>query len=514
MAFEVLAANDASVIPGRNTGVAFVREDLADVFDDYDLVRHCLEGSRTVKDQTTVYLPMPDAANLEAENIARYDAYLVRAVFYNVTQRTALGLQGQIFNRSPVVKNPQQLDNVITDASGGGISMEQLAKSACWYAIGYGRGGLFVDYPPTDKPATVKELRDGNVRPTINVYGPKNIINWRVKSVNSKSVLTMVVLVESYENEDDAFETKTGTQFRELRIDDSGRYFVQLWRPKDAGGSDYAPFGEPYFPKDGKGQPLTEIPFTFFGSKNNEPSIDPIPLLDLANINLAHYRNSADLEEMLFLIGQPTLVLIGLTQEWYDGVLNKRIPFGSRAGIPLPVGADAKLLQVEETTAIQVAMEHKERQMVALGAKVVEQKQVQRTATEAGLENAAEESTLVTIAKNVSSAMKWALEWCAVFLNIAESSVDFQLNTDFELSKMSAEQINSVIKSWQAEALSFTEMRTILRKNGQATQDDEEAKKEIEQQRSEAIEHAANEIGATTAAVTENSPSTVEQTGK
>lgn len=517
MAFSATNNVISQVVPGKNQGVAFVREDLADEFADYNLIEDCLEGARAVKEAGVLYLPMPDPANLSDDNVARYVSYGIRAVFYNVTQRTVLGLQGQIFNRSPVVKNPKSLDNVITDASGGGISMEQIARTACWYTLGYGRCGLFVDYPPTEKPATKKELEDGNVKPTISIYGPKNVINWREKVIGSKSFLSLVVLMETFTQEDNGFETKTGIQFRELRLDSAGNYFVQLWRAPDIDGSNYIQYGLPYFPTDGSGKRLTEIPFTFIGSKNNEPSIDPSPILDLANLNIAHYRNSADLEEMLYIIGQPMLVISGLSQEWYKDILGSKIPFGSRTGLPLPVGAEANLIQVNESTVIKEEMEHKEKQMVALGAKIVENKSVQRTATEAGNETAAEESTLIAIAKNVSAAMKWALEWCAAFMNVAEASVDFQLNTDFELSKMSAEEINSVIKTWQAGGLSFTEMRNVLRKNGQATQDDKTAASEIDKANQKAIEDAAKEIGEQTKATVAaegGGNATVDSTGK
>src|SRR5690606_9759514 len=117
-------------------------------------------------------------------------------------------------------------------------------------------------------------------------------------------VLTLVVLVETYTEETDVFETKEGIQYRELRIE-NGVYKVQLWRAKDANSSDFVEYEEPYYPKDGAGNSLTEIPFTFIGSKNNEPSIDSPPMYDMADINVAHYRNSADYEESVFVVGQP-----------------------------------------------------------------------------------------------------------------------------------------------------------------------------------------------------------------
>lgn len=507
MAFNDIAQNATNAGGGR--GVAFVRNDLAFNFDAYDLIEACLGGGRSIKKETTKYLPMPDAANRSPENIARYDAYIMRACFYNVTQRTALGLQGQIFLRDPIVKTPARMENIVTDSNGSGISLDQLARGATWYALNWGRAGVFTDYPPTDGPATKADLDSGNVRPTITIYGPKNVINWRTKVVGSKAILCLVVLKEEYTIEDDTFETKTAIQYRELRLNKNNEYNVQLWRSPDINGDNFETFGPAYFPKDGKGNVLKEIPFTFIGSKDNEPSIDPAPMLDLADINIAHYRNSADNEEMIWVVGQPMLVVSGLDETWYKEILKEKIPFGSRSGLALPKEAKAELLQVDPNTAAREGMEHKERQMVALGAKIVEQKTVQRTAKEAGIDNAAEESTLIAVAKNVSAALKWSLEWCAAFLNISETEIDYQLNTDFEISRMSGDEIAGVIKSWQDEAISWTEMRAALHKTGRATQEDEIAKAEIEKDGSAAIERAAKEIGATTAAVADNTPDPV-----
>jgi hypothetical protein len=501
------AGFSAGVTPSsRATGVRFVRPDLYEQFAGYNMIGHCLAGSEEVKKYRTTYLPMPDPSNWSTENQARYESYLTRAIFYNVTQRTALGLLGQIFMRPPAIEMPALLDAVKNDSNGQGIGIEQLAKDACLLNIGYGRLGMFTDYPPTEGNATVADLEKGNIRPTITIYKANEVINWRTKAVGSKLVFTLVVLEEEYTVEDDGFETVTALQYRELRLDAAGYYCVQLWRSKDPKGDNFEKYEGLKYPKDGKGNLITAIPFTFVGSKNNEPSIDPAPLKDLANINIGHYRNSADYEEMIYILGQPMLVITGLDEHWYKEVLNSKIPFGSRNGLPLPKDCTAEIIQVDENTAAKEGMEHKERQMVALGAKIVEQKEVQRTATEAGMENAAEESTLVSIAKNVSAAIQWSLEWCAVFANVPESSIKFELNTDFEMARMTPEEVNATIKSWQDEAISWTELRTILRKAGRATQDDETAKAEIEGDAAKAIERAAAEMAATTKATSDNLP--------
>jgi hypothetical protein len=45
-----------------------------------------------------------------------------------------------------------------------------------------------------------------------------------------------------------------------------------------------------------RGSPLTFIPFQFFGATGNSPDVEQSPLLDIADLNLSHYRTYAELE--------------------------------------------------------------------------------------------------------------------------------------------------------------------------------------------------------------------------
>jgi hypothetical protein len=117
--------------------------------------------------------------------------------------------------------------------------------------------------------------------------------------------------------------------------------------------------------------------------------------------------------------------------------------------------------------------------MVALGAKLVEQKQVQRTATEASLDATNEISELANTANNVSAAYVRALEWCAQFAGADSSDIVFSLNTDFDIGLATPEDRAQTIKEWQTGAITFGEMRAVLRNSGIATEDDEAAKDRI-----------------------------------
>lgn len=491
--------------------VSFIRPELAAVMPQYKKIRDCLAGSDKVKAAGVVYLPMPNEADKSAENVARYKGYKGRAVFYNVARRTLAGLSGQVFARDPVSEIPDALDVVETDATGTGVSSAQQAKRLLNYALAYARGGIYVDYPNTgEEGATKQELDAGHLRPTITVCDPNTVVNWRTITVGAKTLLSLVVIAETWPFYDDGFEIKHGCQFRVMSLeydtDENGnvvgdtKYKVEIWREKNptVWNGDSIPKNKayqvsegPFYPTDPEGNNLSEIPFMFVGSENNDTSVDNPPFIDLCELNLAHYRNSADYEEACYVMGQPTYWFSGLTQEWVKDVLGGQIKLGSWGGVPLPPNSSAGLLQMNPNTMPFEAMGHKENQMVALGAKLVEQKSVQRTATEAQQDEAAESSFLAATAKNVSAAMEWAFKWCSVFMGLDETTIVYQLNTDFDLMKLSAADRAETIKEWQGGALTFAEMRAVLRKGGVATEDDAEAKKKIDQEKADEIAAAA-----------------------
>lgn len=465
---------------GNDTGIAYVRPELRQLMYDYRLIEDCIFGQRVIKLRRELYLPKPNAEDCTPQNNARYEAYLRRAVFYNVTKRTRDGLTGYVFSRDPEITVPALMDNVVSDSDGAGIDLTQAAKRSLGHVLSFGRAGVLTDYPPAPDGSTVSDLATGQVRPTIVAYHPYQIRNWRTMVRGAKVVLSMVVLLEKHVWDDDGFQELIGVQFRVLRLDPvSGHYTVELWYANDPNSTDFI-LQEQYSPSGGDGQPITDLPFTFIGSENNDSNPDLPPLLDMANLNIAHYRNSADYEESCFICGQPTPVVTGLSEQWYEKVLNKQINFGSRGGIPLPVGGTAMLIQAEPNSMIKEAMDHKERQMVALGAKLIEDSTIARTATEARMDDTSETSILATCAKNVGTAYQYALEWAAKFMGVAETEVTFEINTNFDLATMDALTRAQLLKEWQSGAISWTEYRENMRKSGLVSQDDDVAQAEIE----------------------------------
>ena len=467
--------------------VAYKHKDYNRAKPEWDLVEDVLLGSARIKEQTTLYLPMPNKSDTSQANKDRYSMYLFRAVFVEITARTLVGLIGEVFSRPSVYELPPGLEPFEDNIDGAGTTLDQQSKRALRYALSLGRGGLLADAPKgmTDeqgnpRSSTVAELKSGKIRPKVLFYPPQDILNWGVSTYGAQTLLSLLVLEEEIESSKDGFEMVSKKQYRVLRLSDAQTYFVELWEEKAEGG-DFQMI-DSFIPTMSDGKNFDHIPFHFIGSVDNTMAVDPAPLAGMARLNLAHYLNSADYEYSVYTIGMPTAVVAGLTQQWIDeNYPSKNIPLGSSVVMMLPAGGTADFLQAEPNTMAKEAMEHKEKLMVALGGKLVEQRDVQRTATEAGMDSASKTSVLGTAAQNVSFAYTSVLTDAERFVNAGTEEVEFSLNTEFDIAKMTAQDRAQLMSEWQSNGITTSEYRAKMTEAGVATLSDEDYKAELEE---------------------------------
>lgn len=446
---------------------------------EWELIDDATSGPFAVKAKAEIYLPwpVPKAVDPSAENEARYDTYLARAVFYGVSKRTLLGYTGQVFSSDPVFMFPETdevLATLSADVDGAGITLDQQAKKALSEAISKGRSALFVDFPVAGEETPTKaEEAEMGIRPVIVRYSAEQVINWRSRAVGSENRLSLVVIVEQYTADDDGFEAATTERWKELRLTDEGVYTVRHWLWDEEKG-EFVQDGGDLVPTDSNGQSFNYIPFTFIGSTNNDSIPDEPPMADLCDLNMAHYRNSADNEEMLFVSGQPTPWVSGLSEEWAKEITGDNIQLGSRKLLVLPEGGSAGMLEVSADNLAHLSeMKHKEEQMIKLGAKLVESGGTQRTATDAVIQEASETSALASAANNVSSAYTTALGYVQAFRGIEfdPEEVYYELSTDFEIHKLTPQGQQQMVANWMAGAITDNELRDSFLKAGIASED-------------------------------------------
>lgn len=426
-----------------------------DAAERWAIVRAVIAGDQALK--AAKLLPYLNAADKSAENIARNAAYVERAVYFNATGRTLDGLMGIAYRQDPRHDIPAHLDYLLTDADGSGNSIYQQSQSVAAQVLAVGRHGLLVDY-------------DAQGAPTIKSYAAESIINWR-----HDDGLVLLVLLESAE-EPDGYGLTMETQYRELALV-NGVCVCRLWRLDKE--------GKPYIHQSrdantgaeadeivirSRAKPLDFIPFCFVGSRNNDSTVDDSPLYPLAKLNIAHYRNSADYEDSVFYVGQAQPWVSGLTEEWRDHMESKATYIGSRSPLLLPEGGAFGFAQPSPNTLVFEAMEQKEKQMVALGARLLDDHAARMTATQSDNDRETSTSVLSSCMANVSEAYQTAIGWCALMLDRPMSSAEIQaaykINQDYGRAVIDSQAIAALVAAWQAGVIGKVDLRAYLRAEG------------------------------------------------
>lgn len=425
--------------------------------DRWQAMDDVCNGARTVKAATVKYLPMTHACDDSTENRARYDAYLKRSVFYPVTKETLQNHVGLAFSEDPTFE-PDGMDFLKSDADGAGTSIYQLNQKALGVLLKQGRGGFFVDYPPTKNGASRADVAKG-IRPTIVLYDALQIINWRTKKIGGVYKTSLIVLLEKTTkvDPDDEFKEVDVKVYRVLRLDDLNRYCIQVYTEI----SGKIEVGEILYPLI-NGRYGEEIPFIPIGSQANDFSIDEIPLEGLAEINLAHYRNSAEYENSVFICGQVQPVMTELDEDWRNWLNDQGIKLGSMTPLLLPKGSKFEYIQAKEQMIAKEAMDGKMDYMEALGAKVLDKTTANKTATQVTEESATQHSVLSLCVSNLNEAAEYYLKWCAMYHGSGDKAV-FSIKQDFARGEIGLEEL----KFYQSEVVrgamsnqTFNEIKT------------------------------------------------------
>lgn len=450
----------------KKNDVTYARTDFSNALEGWQRVDDVCAGEDAIKDGRETYLPKLNALDKSKENTERYERYLERAVFYPFTARTLDGMVGTVFKKEPSIQAPPTLAYVKDNIDGQGISLVQQSKDTLSNVMKKGRHALYVDFPATERPLSAAEMATGHYQATIKSIPASAVRNWKTTTIGSKTVLSLIVIEEELETDtEDGFGTETEPQYRVLRLKE-GVYQVEIWRQaKDK--KSWEMVSDPVIPKKGSKKSWDRIPFTFVGAENNDSAIDKAPLLDLANLNIAHFRNSADYEDSVFFCGQVQPYITELDVEWRNHMENNGIHFGSRNPMLLPKNSKIGMAQAEPNTLAFEAMTHKEDQAKGIGARLLEKGLAVKTATEAQSDNESEHSVLSLAVSNVNDAYLQALSWVAEFMNAVSEDIEFSINRDFLDHKLDPQVLTALVGAWQTgELISNKDIWAYLRKVG------------------------------------------------
>jgi hypothetical protein len=416
-----------------------------DVMEGTDAVKGRATGDQAVPHGSgTAYLPQP--SGMQARD---YQAYKTRAAFFGASGRVRQGLEGLIERKPPAIVVPQMIEAHLADITGTGVSLHALSSHLITEHLTTGRIGILVDLPEEDQVA-------GQVRPRWTLATAEQLINWRhMRTPLGTQVYRQVVFEEEIDEEDptDPYRHLVIPQWRETVLED-GHYTVRIWR-KVQGVT-----GETFLLRDERhphrrGTPLAALPVFILNADSLDMTLGPPPLLDVVDLNLAHYRTNADFKHSLHMSSLATAYITGWENEEAEmrvGALTAWVipPADARVGYLEPSGAGWQGMQDD--------MRATEAQMAVLGARLLEpQRRTIEAAETHQIRQSAELSIMEAYALAASALITKALRchawWAGATDDPDDAGITFTLNTDFLPTTIDAPTLTALTAAWQAGAV-------------------------------------------------------------
>jgi len=383
---------------------------------NWDMCRDCFLGEGQIKSKRDLYLP-----RLNEQPEESYRLYLERAVYYTVLSNTIFGRLGQIMRKHPQIEAPS--DDVMDwaeEVTQTGRSLISLISQVLEELLKCGRVGLLCDFM--------------NSEPYFSLYYAEDIPNWKVDDNNK---LQEVFLREEVFLEDPSGSVEKEVHMRRYFIDTTGIVQMELhriWPNKEIIG-ETTPLS--------RGKPLTELPFIFINSNSIDEHIEKPPMLDVAVMSLAIYRNSADLEQILHTLAVPTPYGIGIEDDEMEGEFvvgpNEFKSFRN---------PDAKLGMLEFSgagvEALRQSIEDKMAHIASIGGSVAfSSTKIVEQAETARLRMASETAALAALVNNAERGINRILKIASDWAGWTEP-VRVHINRDFLNNMMSPDMIRAI----------------------------------------------------------------------
>lgn len=423
-------------------GVVTKHESYLALQDRWERCRDCVSGSDAVKAKGTKYLPALDS---HATKPNKYEEYKTRALYYNAVGRTVAGLSGGIFQKAPAITVDSMAKEHIKDITLTGEPIDMFALEATKEYLTTGRYGILIDMSG--------ELAV-SPRPYWVGYESERIINWRFEKMGGDQELCLVVLQEFVDKIDpnDEFSITPQEQYRVLRLED-GIYTQEIYIPvKAENGSSEKKFqGQGRITPLRLKEPLNFIPFSL------PWGISTPPLIDLVDVNLSHYRGSADLKHGLHFTALPTPWISGQV-----GSSDKALAIGSGTAWVLDTNGKAGMLEFtgHGLGAIRTDLLDMQKHMATLGARLLEEApHYAETALSVSLRHSSDYATLRTIAQVIEQQLSWALKvhtwWLGSKPLVSDIKDQIELNKTFFDQQVTADELRALLLALQAGTISY-----------------------------------------------------------
>lgn len=424
---------------------------------DWSLAAALLGGTRAMRAAGETYLPKWPNEEREA-----YQCRLTTAVLFPAYARTVQTLAGKPFSK-PVTYGddvPPKIQEWLEDADLQGRNLDAFAADMMETALGYGLGGILVEYPRAEGVRTVADERAAGLRPYLVEIKPTQILGYRVERRAGAWVLTQLRFKETASEPDGEFGDKAVEQVRVLTPGAWATYrktatigqSAQDWALHEQGLTtiDFIPFVPVY------GQRI--------GFMMGKP-----PLLEVAHLNVAHWQSASDQQTILHVARVPILTVIGIDDE------NFKMSIGAASAVQVPLGGDMKFVEHSGAAISAGAQEldSLEERMRQAGAELLVLAPGKVTATQVSTENAVGMCALQRIVQGLEDAIDLALQYVAEWVGLPDGG-RVTLFNDFGAATLEEASAQLLLSANQAGKISDATLRSEFKRRGILSSDVDE----------------------------------------
>ena len=402
----------------------------------WDKVSSILGGTETMRGAGTLYLLQHDR-----ESNAAYDERLNRTVLINTTEQTLGGWVGRPFAKPMQVNAdvPSELVDLLPDVDRQGNDLDVFCRN--WFRDGLAKGfsHVLVDFPALmgDGPRTLADDRSAGLRPYLVHVPPENIISAHCEVMDGVEVLTHV-RVHEQQIVRDGFEEAV---IDRIRVYEPG--LVELYEKRGTKGREDWVVVESY------NYDLPYIPLVTFYAQREGFMLSKPPLLDLVNMNIAHWQSQSDQTAVLTVARFPMLASSGMMDD--DEVVvgpNQWLATRDPQGRVYYVEHSGKAINSGRLDLLDL-----EEKMAKYGAEFLTKKPGRQTATARSLDSAEAVSPLQDMTHRFVDSVNLAMQYAADWMGL-DNGGTVDLNTDFGLSSSDGGALTALSNARQSRDIS------------------------------------------------------------
>lgn len=368
-----------------------------------------------IPDIEPIYEPNSPAYCPIRNMLARRSCKMYResGIFTNFSLQTLQAIIALALNAPPTYNLPDKLQYLEKDATGNGLTLDQLIQKILSRLVSVGRCALFTDYPDVPTGLDKETQLAMNLGPHMTVFDPKCVTNWKTRYVAGQEQLYMIVIRQDVPDKlnTDKYTHKCIPAYLELEIKPGDNVYYQAVK-----GQDEKYIIDPFQPKK-NGKVWKNIPIDFIGSENNDSSCDVAPLESIVDLNIGHYRNSCVYEDNLRRHGRGTTAITSSlpADQWQEYYKDKPIVLGTDNAYFLGESGEIKIVQLPPAQEAANAMNQKQEQLIMAGAHIVTGNPTNVSTETTRLNMSNKISMLNTIVGNAEDVLNKHIGYCAEY---------------------------------------------------------------------------------------------------